>query len=245
MCTQELKIGTIPAVLYGKPAPNIWLFVHGQGGNKTEAAAFAALAAPTGWQVLGIDLPEHGDRTGETDFTPWQVVPELRCALAELRGRWDRVGLFGSSLVAWFGLLAYPDETIRQCLFLSPVVDMRRLIENMLRWSNLSQQRLAAEGELVTAAGQTLYWDDYCFIKAHPVTRWEPQTEILYGENDGLCERAVLDAFVQRFDCRLQVVKQGEHWFHTPEQLAVYRNWLEKRIEPASSEYDLKGESEC
>ena len=60
-----------------------------------------------------------------------------------------------------------------------------------------------------------------------------------------LCERAVLDAFVQRFDCRLQVVKQGEHWFHTPEQLAVYRNWLEKRIEPASSEYDLKGESEC
>lgn len=53
MCTQELKIGTIPAVLYGEPAPNIWLFVHGQGGNKTEAAAFAALIAPTGWQVLG------------------------------------------------------------------------------------------------------------------------------------------------------------------------------------------------
>lgn len=81
MCTQELKIGTIPAVLYGEPAPNIWLFVHGQGGNKTEAAAFAALAAPTGWQVLGIDLPEHGDRTGETDFTPWQVVPELQTVL--------------------------------------------------------------------------------------------------------------------------------------------------------------------
>ena len=136
---------------------------------------------------------------------------------------------------AYFSLLAYPDETIRQCLFLSPVVDMRRLIENMLRWSNLSQQRLAAEGELVTAAGQTLYWDDYCFIKAHPVTRWEPQTEILYGENDGLCERAVLDAFAQRFDCRLQVVEQGEHWFHTPEQLAVYRGWLEERIKTVSN----------
>ena len=85
MCTQELKIGTIPAVLYGEPAPNIWLFVHGQGGNKTEAAAFAALAAPTGWQVLGIDLPEHGDRTGETDFTPWQVVPELQTVLAYVK----------------------------------------------------------------------------------------------------------------------------------------------------------------
>ena len=70
MRTQELKISAIPAVLYGKPAPNIWLFVHGQGGNKTEAAAFAALAAPTGWQVRGIDLPEHGDRTGGTWLYP-------------------------------------------------------------------------------------------------------------------------------------------------------------------------------
>lgn len=69
MCTQELKIGTIPAVLYGEPAPNIWLFVHGQGGNKTEAAAFAALAAPTGWQVLGIDL---------------HIMPRPEKALAEI-----------------------------------------------------------------------------------------------------------------------------------------------------------------
>ena len=91
MCTQELKIGTIPAVLYGEPAPNIWLFVHGQGGNKTEAAAFAALAAPTGWQVLGIDLPEHGERTGETDFTPWQVVPELQTVLICDMMQWAKV----------------------------------------------------------------------------------------------------------------------------------------------------------
>lgn len=98
MCTQELKIGTIPAVLYGEPAPNIWLFVHGQGGNKTEAAAFAALAAPTGWQVLGIDLPEHGDRTGETDFTPWQVVPELQTVLAYLQQHWQGIRLRANSI---------------------------------------------------------------------------------------------------------------------------------------------------
>ena len=107
MCTQELKIGTIPAVLYGKPAPNIWLFVHGQGGNKTEAAAFAALAAPTGWQVLGIDLPEHGDRTGETDFTPWQVVPELQTVLAYLQQHWQGIRLRANSIGAYLAMLAW------------------------------------------------------------------------------------------------------------------------------------------
>ena len=112
MCTQELKIGTIPAVLYGKPAPNIWLFVHGQGGNKTEAAAFAALAAPTGWQVLGIDLPEHGDRTGETDFTPWQVVPELQTVLAYLQQHWQGIRLRANSIGAYFSMLAFAGATI-------------------------------------------------------------------------------------------------------------------------------------
>lgn len=130
MCTQELKIGTIPAVLYGEPAPNIWLFVHGQGGNKTEAAAFAALAAPTGWQVLGIDLPEHGDRTGETDFTPWQVVPELQTVLAYLQQHWQGIRLRANSIGAYFSMLAFAGATIEKALFVSPIVDMERLKSN-------------------------------------------------------------------------------------------------------------------
>ena len=225
MCTQKLKIGTIPAVLYGKPAPNIWLFVHGQGGNKTEAAAFAALAAPTGWQVLGIDLPEHGDRTGETDFTPWQVVPEQRCALAEQRGRWDRVGLFGSSLGAWFGLLAYPDAPLAGALFLSPVVDMEALIRKMMGWAGVSEERLAREGRIPTTFGQTLSWEYLRYVRTHPARRWRTPTAILYGARDHLTDRETVEAFAARNGCRLTVEEAGEHWFHTPEQLAVVDRW--------------------
>ena len=126
MCTQKLKIGTIPAVLYGKPAPNIWLFVHGQGGNKTEAAAFAALAAPTGWQVLGIDLPEHGDRTGETDFTPWQVVPELQTVLAYLQQHWQGLRRRANSIGAYFSMLAFAGATIEKALFVSGKITQKR-----------------------------------------------------------------------------------------------------------------------
>ena len=39
----------IPAVFYGEEAEKGYLFVHGQGGNKEEAAAFAERAIPLGF----------------------------------------------------------------------------------------------------------------------------------------------------------------------------------------------------
>jgi len=184
MCTQELKIGTIPAVLYGKPAPNIWLFVHGQGGNKTEAAAFAALAAPTGWQVLGIDLPEHGDRTGETDFTPWQVVPELQTVLVYLQQHWQGVRLRANSIGAYFSMLAFAGATIEKALFVSPIVDMERLICDMMQWAKVTPEQLCEKGEITTEFGQTLSWRYLCWVRQHPLDGWQIPTAILYAGQD-------------------------------------------------------------
>lgn len=108
MRAELFSLGGMPALRWGRPSRRGILYLHGQGGSKAEAAFFAAAAADAGWQTVSVDLPGHGDRESEAAaLVPWQVVPELRCALAELRGRWDRVGLFGSSLGAWFGLLAY------------------------------------------------------------------------------------------------------------------------------------------
>lgn len=59
MHIQNFCLGRIPAVLYGEPADNLWLFIHGKCGYKEEAAAFSEIACPNGYQVLSIDLPEH------------------------------------------------------------------------------------------------------------------------------------------------------------------------------------------
>ena len=61
----ELEAAGLNASLYGPPADRVWLYVHGKGGCKEEAADFAALACPRGWQVLAADLPEHGARRGD------------------------------------------------------------------------------------------------------------------------------------------------------------------------------------
>ena len=55
MNTEQVLIGTIPAVLYGAPAEQGYLFLHGQMGHKEEAEAFAQVVCPKGYQVLSID----------------------------------------------------------------------------------------------------------------------------------------------------------------------------------------------
>lgn len=88
MQQQALEIQGIPAIVYGQPSDRVFLCLHGQGGNKEEAAAFAALAARHGWQTLSIDLPEHGARRAETNrFDPWHVVPELHAVLDWVKPR--------------------------------------------------------------------------------------------------------------------------------------------------------------
>ena len=47
-------LGEIPAILWGPPGDRGCLYIHGQGGGKEYAAAFAELAAAVGRQVLSI-----------------------------------------------------------------------------------------------------------------------------------------------------------------------------------------------
>ena len=56
------SLGPTPATLWGPGSEAVFLFVHGLGGNRREAAPFAELAVPLGWQVLSVDLAEHGGR---------------------------------------------------------------------------------------------------------------------------------------------------------------------------------------
>ncbi len=78
MKTEQFEIDSIPAVLYGEPSKQGYLFLHGQMGHKEEAAAFAQVVCPKGFQVLSVDLPDHGQRRnrGET-LTPWTAVPDI------------------------------------------------------------------------------------------------------------------------------------------------------------------------
>jgi len=98
---------------------------------------------------LSFDLPEHGSRKEETRMcNARNCIEDLSRIMALARTVSEDSSLFGCSLGAYFSMMAYKNEPIRQALFLPPVVDMQRIIENMMLWFDVSKERLKQEKRL-------------------------------------------------------------------------------------------------
>lgn len=226
MKQERTLIDGIPSIIYGEKSDKVYLFIHGQNGHKEEAESFAEIALQKGWQVLSIDLPEHGERKTEINrFYPWIIVPELQKLWGYLNFRWEHIALRATSIGAWFSMLAFADKHIEKSLFVSPVLDMGHLIANMMQWTGVSKAELEAQKTIPTDFGQTLSWEYYLYTKQHLIIRWSSDTKVLYGSEDNLTERSTVNEFVERFHCSLTVMENGEHWFHTAEQLSVLNHW--------------------
>lgn len=234
MIKQNLKIENIPAILWGNKSDKLFIAVHGNKSNKADDSIviFAEEATAIGYQVLSFDLPEHGDRKDEKTYVckVQNCIQDLNIIMDYAKSLSNNISVFACSMGAYFSLLAYSHEQLKQCLFLSPVLNMERIINNMMTWFEISENRLKIEKEIPTPIGQTLYWDYYCYVKEHPIVAWNNLTSILYGLEDNLCEFDVVSTFVKRFYCDLEVMEKGEHYFHTEEQLQFFRQWLKKHI---------------
>jgi len=227
----KFQINGIPVVLWGVSSKKVYLYIHGQGGYKEEAEVFADIACRFGWQVLSMDLPKHGERINEAvTFEPWNIVPELSEIMKFVKCRWRQISLCASSIGAWFSMLSFGNERLKSCLFISPVLDMEKLMLKMMDWANVSQAQLKQQLFIPTDFGQTLSWVYWKYVLEHPIRQWSVPTKILYGENDTLIDRDCVEQFAQKFECSLTVAEKCEHWFHTEHQLSIMREWVGKEI---------------
>ncbi|KEI04047.1 alpha/beta hydrolase [Clostridium botulinum] len=234
MFKYKFKISNIPAVLWGEKSEKLFVAVHGNMSNKEDTVIeiLAKEAIKKGYQVLSFDLPEHGER--KSDNTPCKVqfcVSDLSIIMNYAKEGWNEVSLFACSMGAYFSLLAYQNNVLRKALFLSPVVNMERIIENMMLWFNVTPERLQKEMTIETPIGQKLYWDYFCYVKQHPINTWNTDTDIMYGAKDELCEFETINYFVKKYCCALEIMDKGEHYFHTEEQLNAFNYWLQKHID--------------
>lgn len=117
MKTERFTLKNIPLLLIGEPSRKVYLYVHGKNGSKEEALDFAELACPAGYQVLAVDLPEHGERKGSSEkLLPWVAVPELEAVYFYAAERWKNVSLRATSIGAWFPCWPYR-KAIAECSF--------------------------------------------------------------------------------------------------------------------------------
>lgn len=95
---------------------------------------------------------------------------------------------------------------------------MEHLIEDMLNRVNITEAELRQKGTLVTVFGKILSWEYLSWVRAHPLN-WNTPTHILYGSNDNLQSPEDIKVFASKINADITIMLDGEHWFHTPEQM--------------------------
>ena len=234
MKIEKIKIDDIPSIVWGEKSSKVFIAIHGNMSNKEDEVIkiLAKEVVSKGYQLLSFDLPEHGERKEDTKHLckVQNCVDDLKQVIKYAKSNYNEVNIWACSMGAYFSLLAYKNENIEQCIFLSPVVNMKIIIDNMMLWSNTTENELKEKQEIKTDFGQTLYWDYYLYVKENPITNWNKNTHILYGNKDNMQDENMIKNFSKNFSCKLSILEDGEHYFHTEKQLDYYKNWLSKTI---------------
>ena len=157
------------------------LYIHGKGGSAREAERYRALCPE--YQIVGVDYQ------GEL---PWEVRGQLQAACAKARRQSEQVTVLANSIGAYFAMDALQGCPLAKALFISPVLDMERLILDMMGWAGVSEAELREKGEIPTSFGETLSWRYLCYVREHPIA-WDIPTEILYAGQDHLTARQTVD----------------------------------------------------
>ena len=190
------------------------IYIHGKGGTAKEAEHYKPLFEDA--DIIGFDYKAQ---------TPWEAEGEFVQFFDSVSEKYGTVSVIGNSIVAFFAMTALQNKPVETALFISPVVNMEKLITDMMMWANITEEELCARGEIETAYGETLSWEYLCYVREHPVT-WNVPTRILYGEKDHLTSYETMLSFSRKIGAELTVMENGEHWFHTEEQMRFLDDWI-------------------
>lgn len=194
------------------------IYVHGKGGTAEEAKHYKPLFPES--DVIGFDYKSQN---------PWEAKSEFSDFYDWNSKGYDSVILVANSIGAFFSMNALAEKMITKALFISPIVSMERLIENMMIWSNVTEKELCSKKEIPTDFGETLSWEYLCYVRKHPI-QWNIPTCILYGAKDNLTSGETIHEFAEQTGAILTVMDDGEHWFHTDKQMEFLDDWIRKSI---------------
>lgn len=190
------------------------IYIHGKGGDAGEAGHYKTLFPE--YDVIGMDYRSE---------TPWDAKKEFARFYDQFRKTHDRVSIIANSIGAYFSMNALGDGKIEKAYFISPVVNMEKLISDMMGWAGITEESLKERGRIETAFGETLSWEYLCWVRSHPIS-WNVPTRILYGSNDTLQSENTIRAFAAQTGAQVTVMEGGEHWFHTGKQMEFLDRWI-------------------
>ena len=183
---------------------NAVIYIHGKDGNSVEAEHYKKFFNDK-YKIIGFDY--------KSEF-PWDAQKEFSNFFDTITRNCDDIYLIANSLGAYYSMLVLSDKKIKKAMFISPVVDMEKIILNMMKMSNVSEEELYNKKEIATSFGETLSWEYLSYVRNNPI-EWNVPTDILYAENDFLTSLETMTNFANKTNSSLTIMKNGEHYFHT------------------------------
>lgn len=199
------------------------IYIHGRGGSAQEAVRFRPLLPNL--DVIGFDYHAETPREAVQEF------PSFFDAVAETH---ETVSILANSIGAYYAMSSLAGKRIERALFISPIVDMEKLIMDLMVRAGVSEQELLSRREIPTTGGEILSWEYLDYVRRHPVL-WNVPTHILYGSQDAITSAPVLMTFAERIGATVTIFENGEHWFHDKDQMSFLDQWLLDHLRKAGS----------
>lgn len=200
------------------------VYVHGKNGNAAEAEHYKPFFPE--YDVIGFDYKSE---------TPWEAKEEFRGFFDSLDAEYTDIAVIANSIGAFFTMCALGDKRIEKAYFISPIVNMERLIANMMKWCSVSEAELMEKRTIETSFGERLSWEYLSWVRSNPLS-WVTPTAMLYGSKDELQSIDTIRAFAENIGASVTVMENGEHWFHTDGQMEFLDRWIQKNFEGDSHE---------
>lgn len=198
---------------------NVIVYVHGKGGNAEEANYYRKFFNDD-FDIIGFDYKSENPWDAKSEFSDYFdfIIPE-----------YNKTILIANSIGAYFSLISLADKKIEKAMLISLIVDMERLILDMMTRANVSEEELSIKKEIETPFGETLSWEYLSYVRKNPI-HWNILTEILYAEKDNMTSISTITDFSKKINANITVMSGGEHWFHTKEQMDFLDNWIKINI---------------
>ena len=198
---------------------NAVIYVHGKDGSSNEANHYKQFFNDN-YEVIGFDY--------KSKF-PWQAKEEFQKYFDFIIPKYNEILLIGNSIGAYFSMISLSGKQIKKAMFISPIVNMENVILNMMKWENVSEEELEAKKIINTSFGESLLWEYLSYVRRNSII-WDIPTSILYGEKDDITPLKTINNFANKINANLTIMSDGEHWFHTEEQISFLDSGFEKSI---------------
>ena len=193
---------------------NVVIYIHGKYGTVEEAEYYKKFFNEA--DIIGFEyISEY----------PWDFQKEFSNFIDNIYIKYKKISIIANSIGAYFTMLSLTNKNIEKAFFISPIVDMEKLITDMMFLENITEEELYKKKKIKTSFGETVSWDYLTFARKNPI-EWNIPTYILYGENDDLTSYETILNFTNKSKANLTIMKGGEHWFHTDEQIEFLNNWI-------------------